>query len=60
LPSFTHGAGEIAMEISKEQERPRLAILFTHKDQRNMRREQQGSQQELTAFRPCEANQPFT
>jgi hypothetical protein len=37
LPAFAHSAGEIAMEIGKEQERPRLAILFTHKDQRNMR-----------------------
>ncbi len=38
--TFTHRFSQIAVEIGEEQERPGFAILFTHKQQRNMRRDQ--------------------
>ncbi len=45
------------MKIGKEQERVGFAVLFAHKQQRNVRREQQGGEQHFGTVASRQLNQ---
>ena len=57
--TFTHRFSQIAVEIGKEQEWSGFAILFAHKQQRNVWRDQQHGQQHLRPLCSCQRDQPF-
>ena len=57
--AFAHRLRQVAVEIGKEQERVGFAILLAHKDQRDMRRQQQHRQHHFGAVGAGQFDQPL-